>query len=237
MKTELTKDWCMNMAKTEAAAGSPEQSIGPTPPKLTSEQLCNIGFAVLRAHNDDRLWRALTYDSGPYDLTTPNLALQELGAAFYAAGYAEAPRTTMKVEVSSDPEMVRRAMAAETEVALLRAALDQKHAEYEDLKRCAANNTRNQGLKIETLLRGINDARALIDPIWRHRMGAEQVREHVQRGLRCIDSAITDCQFTAPTAVHASDCAMHNAPAYPAGECDCGALGPNAKLTGSQRDD
>ena len=114
----------------------------------------------------------------------------------------------------------------------LRAALDQKHAEYEDLKRCAANNTRNQGLKIETLLRGINDARALIDPIWRHRMGAEQVREHVQRGLRCIDSAITDCQFTAPTAVHASDCAMHNAPAYPAGECDCGALGPNARLNG-----
>ena len=109
-------------------------------------------------------------------------------------------------------------------------ALDQKHAEYEDLKRCAANNTRNQGLKIETLLRGINDARALIDPIWRHRMGAEQVREHVQRGLRCIDSAITDCQFTAPTAVHASDCAMHNAPAYPAGECDCGALWPNVGI-------
>ena len=111
-----------------------------------------------------------------------------------------------------------------------RMPLDQKHAEYEDLKRCAANNTRNQGLKIETLLRGINDARALIDPIWRHRMGAEQVREHVQRGLRCIDSAITDCQFTAPTAVHASDCAMHNAPAYPAGECDCGALGPNTEV-------
>ncbi len=113
----------MNMAKIEAAAGIPEQSIGPIPPKLTSEQLCNIGFAVLRAHNDDRLWRALTYDSGPYDLTTPNLALQELGAAFYAAGYAEAPRTTMKVEVSSDPEMVRRTLRAEAEVALLRAAL------------------------------------------------------------------------------------------------------------------
>ena len=57
-------------------------------PTLTSEQVCNIAFAVLRAHNDDRLWRALTYDSGPYDLTTPNLALQQLGAAFYAAGAA-----------------------------------------------------------------------------------------------------------------------------------------------------
>ena len=29
--------------------------------------------------------------------------------------------------------------------------------------------------------------------------------------------------------VHASDCAMHNEPAYPAGECDCGALGPNVR--------
>lgn len=99
------------------------EGLGPNAPKLTSEQVCNIGFAVLRAHNDDRLWRALTYDSGPYDLTTPNLALQELGAAFYAAGYAEAPKTTMKVEVSSDPEMVRRTLRAEAEVALLHAAL------------------------------------------------------------------------------------------------------------------
>ncbi len=99
------------------------EGLGPNAPKLTFEQVCNIGFAVLRAHNDDRLWRALTYDSGPYDLTTPNLALQELGAAFYAAGYAAAPKTTMKVEVSSDPEMVRRTLRAEAEVALLRAAL------------------------------------------------------------------------------------------------------------------
>ena len=97
--------------------------LGPNAPKLTIEQVCKLGFAVLRAHNDDRLWRALTYDSGPYDLTTPNLALQELGAAFYAAGYAEAPKTTTKVEVSSDPEMVRRTLRAEAEVALLRAAL------------------------------------------------------------------------------------------------------------------
>lgn len=52
--------------------------------------------------------------------------------------------------------------------------------------------------QIETLLRGINDARQLMDPIWRERMGAEQVREHVQRGLRCIDSAITDCGFFKP---------------------------------------
>ena len=117
--------------------------LGPNVPKLTREQVCNIGFSVLRAHNDDRLWRALTYDSGPYDLTTPNLALQELGAAFYAAGYAEAPKTTMKAEISADPELLRRAMAAETEAALLRAALDQKHAEYEDLQRHGDNTAHN----------------------------------------------------------------------------------------------
>jgi hypothetical protein len=52
--------------------------------------------------------------------------------------------------------------------------------------------------QIETLLRGITDARCLMDPIWRERMGAESVREYVQRGLRCIDSAVTDCQFTGP---------------------------------------
>lgn len=63
-----------------------------------------------------------------------------------------------------------------------------------------AQERERQGRKIETLLRGITDARCLIDPIWRHRMGAEQVREHVQRGMRCIDSAITDCRFTEPAA-------------------------------------
>ncbi|MEY4636526.1 MAG: hypothetical protein RJA55_2324 [Acidobacteriota bacterium] len=52
--------------------------------------------------------------------------------------------------------------------------------------------------QIETLLRGITDARCLMDPIWRERMGAESVLECVKRGLRCIDSAVTDCQFTGP---------------------------------------
>lgn len=144
----------MTTESTPAKVRLSDQS-GPNVPKLTSAQVCNIGFAVLRAHNDERLWRALTYDSGPYDLTTPNLALQELGAAFYAAGYADAPKTTMKVEVSSDPALLGRAMAAEVEAAMLRAAIDQKHAEYEDLKTCAANNARN-------LLREADDLRALL---------------------------------------------------------------------------
>ena len=36
--------------------------------KLTDRQIADLAFAVLREHNDNRLWRALTYDSGPYDI-------------------------------------------------------------------------------------------------------------------------------------------------------------------------
>jgi hypothetical protein len=49
--------------------------------------------------------------------------------------------------------------------------------------------------RIETLLRGINEARQTADPIWRERMGAEQVREYVQRAWRILDSAVKDCRF------------------------------------------
>ena len=88
VKLNHTEAQCRADAAREAEAGEPDQSVGLPAPELTTEQLCSIGFAVLRAHNDDRLWRALTYDSGPYDLTTPNLALRDLGRAFYAAGLA-----------------------------------------------------------------------------------------------------------------------------------------------------
>ena len=49
----------------------------------------------------------------------------------------------MKVEISADSGMLRRAMGAETEAALLRAALDQKHAEYQDLQRHCNNTAHN----------------------------------------------------------------------------------------------
>ena len=107
------------------------EGLGPNAPTLTNEQVCNIGFAVLRAHNDDRLWRALTYDSGPYDLTTPNLALQQLGAAFYAAGAAAKNEAldalADEVEVSND----------------YRRQLEQVRAEYEDLQRHGNNTAHN----------------------------------------------------------------------------------------------
>ena len=58
--------------------------------KLTDRQIEDLAFAVLREHNDDRLWRALTYDRGPYDVTTPTLALCDLARVFFAAGVAAA---------------------------------------------------------------------------------------------------------------------------------------------------
>ena len=54
--------------------------------KLTDRQIEDLAFAVLREHNDDRLWRALTYDRGPYDVTTPSLALCHLARVFFGRG-------------------------------------------------------------------------------------------------------------------------------------------------------
>jgi len=61
------------------------------PNELTIKQIEEIAFAVLRSHNDDRLWRALTYESGPYDVTNATLALQDIASAFFRAGLASAP--------------------------------------------------------------------------------------------------------------------------------------------------
>ncbi|MBF9682925.1 hypothetical protein IAI36_11620, partial [Streptococcus pseudopneumoniae] len=51
------------------------------PTRLSDEQIQNAVFAVLRNHNDDKLWRALTYEKGPYDVTFPNLALLDIARA------------------------------------------------------------------------------------------------------------------------------------------------------------
>lgn len=77
------------MTEDQSASGSPvERPLGPGTKahKLTDQQIADLGFAVLRAHNDDRLWRALTYSSGPYEVTTPTLALCHLARVFFAAG-------------------------------------------------------------------------------------------------------------------------------------------------------
>ncbi len=89
-------------------------------------------------------WYARGQDWGLADALTNGQSgdwvLDDIARAFAAGADA---KTTMKVEISSDPEMLRRAMAAETEAALLRAALDQKHAEYEDLQRHGNNTAHN----------------------------------------------------------------------------------------------
>jgi hypothetical protein len=47
----------------------------------------------------------------------------------------------IKVNMTMDPELYRRAIAAEVESKLLRAALDAKHAGYEDLRRHSINSS------------------------------------------------------------------------------------------------
>ena len=73
-----------------AVAGQVERPVRPGAEahKLTDSQIADLAFAVLREHNDNRLWRALTYDSGPYDVTTPSLALCHLARVFFGAGVA-----------------------------------------------------------------------------------------------------------------------------------------------------
>lgn len=80
------------MNDTLAGASPVDQTVRPRAEalRLTDKQIGDIAFAVLRAHNDDRLWRALTYNSGPYDVTTPTLALRDLASAFFCAGIAVA---------------------------------------------------------------------------------------------------------------------------------------------------
>lgn len=109
-------------------------------------------------------------------------------------------QTTTPAQVGSNDGLGPDATEAElwAEIYRLRAAVAGPKG-YESWQDAATGERLRRVRKeqqIETLLRGITDARRLIDPIWRERMGAEQVREHVQRGMRCIASAITDCQFT-----------------------------------------
>lgn len=45
---------------------------------------------------------------------------------------------------------------------------------------------------------------------------------------RALPAAAVFGPAPAPQALHASDCAVHNAPALPAGPCDCGARRPRS---------
>jgi hypothetical protein len=48
----------------------------------------------------------------------------------------------------------------------------------------------------------------------------DSLAEHTREAtIRCMQAAIQQARE-----IHASDCAVHNEPAYPAGPCDCGAL-------------
>ena len=112
---QLTQEWCENMAKIEARAAELHEGC-----QMPMEQAREL--AASEANPD---WYARGQDWALADSLSGSLPLDWTAgdiARAYAAG-AEA-KTTMKVEISADPAMLRRAMAAETEAALLRAALN-----------------------------------------------------------------------------------------------------------------
>ena len=112
----------MNMASIEARAAELHEGC-QMPMEQARELAASEANPTAGAMLSD--WYARGQDWGLADALTAgqdgNWTLDDIARAF-AAG-AET-KTTMKVEISSDPEMLRRAMAAETEVALLRAAMN-----------------------------------------------------------------------------------------------------------------
>ena len=44
------------------------------------------------------------------------------------------------------------------------------------------------------------------------------------------EPAHCQCTFCKDGVIHASDCAVHNGPAYPAGPCDCGVMNDRQRL-------
>ena len=54
------------------------------------------------------------------------------------------------------------------------------------------------------------------------RFSEDVMRQH--EAITAIREALNGCQCQeCQTALHASDCAVHNEPAYPKGQCNCGA--------------
>ena len=58
------------------------------------------------------------------------------------------------------------------------------------------------------------------------------VVEWVQNYARQAISDVGHCECSACVTLHASDCSVHNEPAYPKGPCDCGAT--NSLYTADQ---
>ena len=102
--------------------------------------------------------------------------------------------------------------AAQAELARLRAALDQKHAEYEDLKACAANNARNLAHEAHTWSKAAEAYAAEIEQ-WRRAAQRCVTAGTVVRGGVWDPNGLMDEHVDALRK----------------------ALGPNARLTGPQR--
>ena len=135
----------MNMAKIEARAAELHESC-----RMPMEQAREL--AVSEASPD---WYARGQDWGLADALTAgqggDWTLDDIARAFAAGA-----RAGTSLEGKRTHEIECRCVALEEQADLtaihlsrMQSALDQKHAEYEDLKRCAANNARNLNLEGE----------------------------------------------------------------------------------------
>ena len=76
--------------------------------------------------------------------------------------------------------------------------------------------TKDEALKLA--LEALEEACELIGPAWAWR------GEKGRPAITAIKEALSGCQCPeCQIVLHASDCAVHSGPAYPAGGCDCGA--------------
>jgi hypothetical protein len=73
----------------EIAAGIgdvvPLYAAPPPPQPLTDEQIAKAAFEVMRSYKSDTVWKAMTYDSGPYDITKLRPVVLEIARAILAA--------------------------------------------------------------------------------------------------------------------------------------------------------
>lgn len=68
---------------------------------------------------------------------------------------------------------------------------------------------------------------------------AEEIAEICRLEAKLMDSPLNNRRSSMATVIHDSDCAIHNAPALPAGPCDCGATSHQETfeaLAASERD-
>jgi hypothetical protein len=153
MKVEMTKEWCMNMAKIEARAVELHEGC-----RMPMEQAREL--AASEAGPD---WYARGQGWGLADALSNcqngDWTLDDIARAFAAgaqAGAATESKRTLELECRC-VALEEQADLTAIHLSRMRSALDQKHAEYEDLQR-HGNNTAHNLARMQFALQRLADA-------------------------------------------------------------------------------